>query len=188
MKRNAPFYAFVSALALVFLAYVLLFANVKMESTAMEPAIAAGDYLLVWRDAYGLRLPLVGEVVRLGRPSRGDIVLVEKELKDDDGNGNDRGRPIVAVLRVVGLPGEVVSITDKRVWIDGQQLPETYTSFADDRVYPEGLSARDNMAAVVVPEDGYFMMGDRRDSTTDSRFFGCVERSDIRGKVVLIYW
>jgi signal peptidase I len=184
MKKNAPFFIFLSALALVFLAYVLLFTNVKMESTAMEPAIAAGDYLLVWRDAYGLRLPLAGEAVRLGRPERGDIVLIAKEQKD----GNGREFEIAAVLRVVGLPGEVVSITDKRVWIDGEALAEEYVAFSDDRIYPEGLSRRDNMAAVVVPEDAFFVMGDRRDSTTDSRFFGAVDRDEIRGRVALVYW
>ncbi len=90
------------------------------------------------------------------------------------------------MLRVVGLPGEVISITDKEVWIDGERLPEGYVAFSDDRVYPEALSARDNMTAIVVPDDAFFVMGDRRDSTTDSRFFGAVAGDEIMGKVVLV--
>ncbi len=78
MKRNAPLVILLSALTIISLAYFALFANVKIESPAMEPAIDAGDYLLVRRTAYGLRLPFIGEVVRMGRPARGDIVLIKK--------------------------------------------------------------------------------------------------------------
>ncbi len=182
MKRDTPFVVLLSVLAFLFLAYVWLFDNVKMESTAMEPHIHAGDYLLVWRAAYAIRAPLVGDIARTGAPARGDVVLVEKDSGD-----SEYGR-VTAVLRVVGLPGEVVAITDKKVSIDGLPLTEKYATFSDARVYPEGLSARDNMAAVVVPDDGYFVMGDRRDISTDSRFFGTVKRDEIIGKVVWVYW
>jgi signal peptidase I len=180
MKRHAPLIVLISALVLVSLVYSILFTTVKMQPSSMEPAIGAGDYILVGRCAYGLRLPPAGEIVRLRAPARGDIVLIEKKH-----NNGEHGRAeIVAVLRVVGLPGEVVSITDKQVWIDGERLAEEYVTFSDDRVYPEGLSARDNMAAVVVPDDAFFVMGDRRDTTSDSRFFGTVARDEIVGKVV----
>ncbi|MBN2225308.1 MAG: signal peptidase I [Deltaproteobacteria bacterium] len=184
MKKHVPFIVLVSVLALISLIYPVFFTTVKMEPPSMEPAIDAGDYLLVRRGAYGLRLPFVGEVVSCGRPARGDIVLIEKKRDNGQGTGAD----IFTVLRVVGLCGEVVSITDKRVWIDGEPLSEGYVTFSDDRVYPDGLSARDNMAAVVVPDDAFFVMGDRRDITTDSRFFGTVTRDEIIGKVMLVWW
>lgn len=180
MKRRAPLIILLCTLAFISLAYFAIFASVKMESPAMEPVISAGDYLLVRRNAYGLRLPLAGEIIRMGRPDRGDIVLIRKEREERE--------TIAAVLRIVGLPGEVISISDKEVWIDGERLSEGYTSFTDDRVYPEALSSRDNMKAVVVPDDAFFVMGDRRDGTTDSRFFGPVTRDEIVGKVVLVYW
>jgi signal peptidase I len=183
MKQHAPLFVLLSVLTFIWLIFLALFATVKMESPAMEPRIDAGDYLLIRRGAYGLRLPFAGEVVRTGRPGRGDIVLIEKAREKKAGGGT-----IVAVLRVVGLSGEVVSITDKKVWIDGEPLSEDYVSFSDDHVYPEALSARDNMAAVVVPDDAFFVMGDRRDTTTDSRFFGAVNREEIKGKLVLTYW
>jgi signal peptidase I len=182
MKPDRPLIAILSALVLVTLVYAWLFDNVKMGSAAMEPAIEPGDYLLVWCAAYAIRLPLIGEVVRTGDPAWGDIVLVRKAPE------GGKGSPTLAVLRVVGLPGEVVGITDKRVSIDGRQLPEAYASFTDDRVYPAELSPRDNMAAVVVEENAYFLMGDRRDVTTDSRFFGTVDRDEIVGRVVWAYW
>ncbi len=182
MKRHVPLIVLISALVLVSLVYSLLFAIVKMQPSSMEPAIGAGDYVLVGRCAYGLRLPLVGEVARLRVPARGDIVLIEKKRN----NGEHARAEIVTLLRVVGLPGEVVSITDKQVWIDGERLSEEYVTFSDDRVYPEGLSARDNMAAVVVPDDAFFVMGDRRDTTSDSRFFGTVVRGEIIGKVLFV--
>jgi signal peptidase I len=184
MKKHAPLFALLSALVFVTLVYTALFTMVKMESPSMEPGIAAGDYLLIRRGAYGLQLPFAGEVVRTGRPERGDIVLIEKESDSAEIHGGK----IVTVLRVVGLPGEVVSIADKEVWIDGERLPESYVAFSDDHVYPEALSARDNIAAVVVPDDAFFVMGDRRDTTTDSRFFGVVTRDEIAGKVVLVSW
>lgn len=165
MKRYASLLVLLSALVFISLVYLALFTNAKMESGAMEPAVAAGDYLLV---------------LRPGRPVRGDIVLVKKEREDSE--------TIVAALRVVGLPGEVVSIIEKGVWIDGERFPEDYVTFTDDCVYPEGLSARDNMAAVVVPEDGLFVMADRRDTATDSRFFGTVSRDEVVGRVVFVYW
>lgn len=180
MKQHAPLVRLLAALVVFSLVYLALFTNAKMESTAMEPAIAAGDYLLVCRASYGVRLPLAGEVARTGRPAREDIVLIEK--------GRHDAEKIVAVLRIVGLPGEVVSITDKRVSIDGQLLEEGYATFSDDRVYPEALSARDNMAALVVPEDAFFVMADRRDTATDSRFFGTVSRNEIVGRALLVYW
>ena len=182
MKRDVPFIALLSALAFLTLLYVWLFDGVKMGSPAMEPEIETGDYLLVWRAAYSLRLPLAGDVVRTGKPSRGDIVLIKKVPTGGEGGAT------LTVLRVVGLPGEVVAITDKRVSVDGQELAEEYATFTDDRIYPEGLSFRDNMAAVVVGEDSYFVMGDRRDVTTDSRFFGTVDRKEIVGRVILVYW
>jgi signal peptidase I len=182
MKRDTAFVALLSGLAFLFLAYVWLFDNVKMESAAMEPRIHAHDYLMVWRAAYAIRVPFAGDIVRTGVPARGDVVLLEKD------SGGSESAPIDAVLRVVGLPGEVVAITDKKVIIDGLPLTEKYASFSDARVYPEGLSTRDNMAAIVVPEDGWFVMGDRRDVSTDSRFFGTVKSDEIVGKVVWVYW
>jgi signal peptidase I len=89
---------------------------------------------------------------------------------------------------VVGLPGEELEITDKVVYIDGYPLHEDYVSIEDDKTFPQDLSPRDNFGPVYVPEDQYLLLGDKRDMSSDGRFFGFVKREEISGKVVIIYW
>ena len=96
--------------------------------------------------------------------------------------------------RVVGLPGETITIRNKQVSIDGKPLPEPYTLFLDRVVYPGGdilpepYRQRDNFGPITVPPGQYFAMGDNRDDSSDSRYWGTVPRGHIKGRAFMVYW
>jgi signal peptidase I len=180
--RDIGFHVTAAVFILVFLLYVLLFDNVLVTSPVMEPGLESGDYVLVSGAAYTFSVPVAGRLFNVKEPRRGDIVYFVREAGEDD------GAPTSSVLRVVGIPGETVMIVDRELFIDGRSIHEPYVTLTDNRVYPGGLSARDNVGPFIVPEDSCFLLGDRRDITTDSRFFGFVTLDEIKGRVVFIYW
>jgi signal peptidase I len=98
------------------------------------------------------------------------------------------------VKRVIGLPGDKVSIRDRYVYINGKRLDEPYVIHKDPRVYPvnpmtiEPFRSRDQMSSFSVPEDEYWAMGDNRDFSSDSRYWGTVPRSMIKGRAFMVYW
>jgi signal peptidase I len=145
----------------------------------MMPTLTIGDHILVKKGYYNLKLPFSDEsVFRFWPPQRGDIVVFkypEDETKD-------------FIKRVIGLPGEVVEIRNKQVYVNQQPLEEPYTVHNDPTVYPREAQPRDYFGPVTVPQDSYFMMGDNRDHSLDSRYWGFVKFSKIKGKVFIIYW
>ncbi len=182
MLKDVGLYVFATLLAVLFILYIRLFDNVLVTSPAMEPRLIPGDYVLVFSASYGVRIHILGTVIRTDDPERGDIVFFTHKEEDSD------DRSLRSILRVVGLPGEKLEITDKVVYIDGNRLDEDYVSIEDDKTFPQDLSPRDNFGPVYVPEDQYLLLGDKRDVCSDGRFFGFVKREEIDGKVVLIYW
>jgi signal peptidase I len=92
------------------------------------------------------------------------------------------------VKRVVGLPGDTVELRDKKVWVNGLKLYEPYAWRADSTVYPANLAPRDNFGPVTVPERAWFVLGDNRDNSNDSRMTGCVAASSVIGRAYRIYW
>jgi len=181
-NKDFVFYITVVFFTFSFLLYTFIFDNVLITSPGMEPSLKDGDYVLVGKTKILLSLPIVVKFSKLGKPERGDIIFFETKGQGDD------GEIVSSILRIVGLPGETLEITNKRVFIDNKLLKESYTTFDDSKVYPPGLSVRDNLGPLVVPNDSYFLMGDRRDITTDCRFFGFVKIEEIKGEVLFIYW
>ncbi len=156
----------------------------KIPSGSMKPTLLVGDHLLVFKSSYGVKLPFSGKVILpLGDPARGDIVVFRfPEDTDKD-----------FIKRIIGLPGETVEVRDKEVFINGQRLNDPWAHYADRIILPSGVQPRDNFGPVKVPEGQYFVMGDNRDQSYDSRFWfrgkgGYVPREDIAGKAFVIYW
>lgn len=156
----------------------------KIPSGSMKPTLLIGDHLLVSKSAYGIKMPFTGAVlIPTGDPQRGDIVVFlfpEDRSKD-------------FIKRIVGLPGETVEVRNKLVYVNGKRLPDPHAHFADRIILPSGVQPRDNFGPVKVPPDHYFVMGDNRDESYDSRFWfggkgGFVPRQDILGKAFIIYW
>lgn len=154
----------------------------KIPSGSMEDTLLIGDHLLVNKFIYGLQVPFSDEpILSIQDPERGDIIVFE--FPEDKGKSYFQRRDFIK--RIIGLPGDKIEIRSKNVYINGERY------LTPEAVYKDGtLTAgpRDNMPAVTVPEDKYFVMGDNRDRSYDSRFWGFVDRSVIKGKAFIKYW
>lgn len=154
----------------------------KIPSSSMEDTLLIGDHLLVNKFIYGLDLPFTeGPFLKLRDPQRGDIIVFE--FPEDQDKSYFKRRDFIK--RIIGLPGDRVEIRQKHVYING----EPYRT--EEAVFKDGNSTagpRDNMPAVVVPQDSYFVMGDNRDRSYDSRFWRFVHRSKIKGLAFIKYW
>ena len=164
-------------LALVIRAFVVQ--AFSIPSGSMIPTLLVGDYLLVNKFSYGIRNPFTNKVlIPTWKPQRGDVavfIFPQDPTKD-------------YIKRVIGLPGDRVQIINKKVFINGQPYQIPQTRFADKELIPANQSPRDNFGPVVVPKDSYFFMGDNRDQSYDSRFWGFVPMNDLRGKAEVIYF
>jgi signal peptidase I len=151
----------------------------KIPSGSMKPTLLIGDHILVNKFIYGVKIPYLNAVLLpVKRPERGDIVVFKYPLdpKKD------------FIKRVIGVPGDVVEIRDKGVYINGQRLNHDVGVFSDARTIAGNIRPRDNMAPVTVPRNALFVMGDNRDESFDSRFWGFVPLRDVNGKAFIIYW
>lgn len=156
----------------------------KIPSGSMKPTLLVGDHLLVSKSSYGIKLPFSDRVIiPLGQPERGDIVVFRfPEDRDKD-----------FIKRVIALPGETVEVRNKQVYINGKPLDDPWGHYSDRVILPPGIQPRDNFGPMTVPADQYFVMGDNRDQSYDSRFWfggkgGLVPIQDILGRAVVIYW
>ena len=175
--------AFTVIFVLVFTRFVAQATQVPTES--MKPTIMVGDHFFLDKLAFPANYPAFMRPYLPERAiGRGDIIAFRAP---------DQGE-IPFVKRVIGLPGETIEIRDKVVWVDGRVLDEPYKIhvdeelYSDDRWVPEQLHIRDNYGPVTLPEHAYFAMGDNRDNSNDSRYWGFVPRGDIIGKPLFVYW
>ncbi len=151
----------------------------KIPSGSMLPTLQIGDHLLVNKFIYGIRLPFAGTLlVPIKEPKRGDIIVFRFP----------RDRSTDYIKRVVGLPGDKLEIRDKTLLINDRRVDDPHAHFTSAEVLPESISPKDNLGPIVVPPDKYFVMGDNRDNSSDSRFWGFVDDADILGKAMIIYW
>lgn len=187
--------AFFPVLAVVLVLRSFLVEPFKIPSGSMLPTLEIGDYILVNKFAYGLRLPVLGtEIVPIGKPQRGDILVFRYPENPS----------INFIKRVVGLPGDVVRYQDKRLIINGQtvdqklaaQFPPTQPRVA---IYDESLGTVEHETQIElrrnfqptqewnIPADSYLVLGDNRDNSRDSRFWGYVPDHLIVGKAFAIW-
>jgi len=151
-----------------------------IPSGSMEDTLLIGDHLFVNRFIYGpAPTALERKLLPLRDPARGDIVIfrsVERPLID-------------MIKRCVGRPGDTVQVADKELYLNGRQVEDaSYAVHKDRRVLPASISRRDNFGPYEVPEERYFCMGDNRDQSHDSRFWGGVPRHFVKGRAAVIYW
>ena len=151
----------------------------KIPSGSMLPTLLIGDHLLVNKFIYGIRIPFSGKVlVPLKDPKSGDIIVF-KFPKD---------RSIDYIKRVVGVPGDEIELKNKKLFVNGEPISDPYAHYTTTAVLPGSVSPKDNFGPVTVPDGKYFVMGDNRDNSSDSRFWGFVENNDVLGKAMIIYW
>jgi signal peptidase I len=150
-----------------------------IPSGSMENTLLIGDHLIMSRIGYDAGIPFTSIHVPLWRnPRRKQIVIFKPPF--------DLSQPDY-VKRVIGLPGETVDVHDGAVWINGNKLEENYTVGRSEPPLRSQVMSRMTGLPFTVPENCYFVMGDNRENSLDSRFWGCVPRNDILGTPVLIY-
>jgi len=184
----------------------------KIPSGSMRPTLIEGDHLFVNKFIYGFRIPFTDiRILPLQKVKRKEIIIFscppealsplekEKKVKKD------------FIKRCIGLPGDLVEIRNKKVYINNQILDEPYAFYDQEIIYPEphffpnpesyqksweegrfaqmvGGTVRDNFGPVKVPQGHYFVSGDNRDSSFDSRFWGPLADKYLRGRALLVYW
>lgn len=168
--------ALVVALALALFIRTFFVQAFKIPSGSMLETLQIGDHLLVNKLLYGLRIPVYGtRLFSYFHPEHNDIVVfVYPEDRDKD-----------FIKRVIGIPGDEIEIRNKKLFRNGQPVgDEPYARYTE----PAEPGPRDNFGPVTVPEGHVFVMGDNRDHSFDSRFWGFVPYEDIKGKAFIIYW
>ncbi len=212
--------SFFPVILAVFLIRSFLFEPFKIPSGSMLPTLRIGDFILVNKYAYGVRLPIVNlKAIEVGQPKRGDVMVFRYP--------NDPS--LDYIKRTVGLPGDIVEYKDKRLTVNGVPVATTKAgdygyvasglNYITGQTWHERLGEHDHIAmtqadmpSVIlyqvggdfpyrvnctyneqgfrckVPEGHYFMMGDNRDASNDSRYWGFVPDRNIVGKAFMIWW
>ena len=151
----------------------------KIPSGSMKPTLQVGDHILVSKFIYGVKIPYLNTVILPFKdPQRGDIVVFKYPI--------DPRKDFIK--RVIGVPGDVIEIRDKAVYINSQRLNHDVGVYSDPRTIAGSIRPRDNLGPITVPPDSLFVMGDNRDESFDSRFWGFVPLRDVSGKAFIIYW
>ena len=151
----------------------------KIPSGSMEPTLLIGDYLLVNRLSYVVKVPFTDiTLLNLGSPKRGDVIVFRYPV--------DRSKDFIK--RVIATEGETVEIRNKAIYVNGRKIDDQWGVYLDAEIVPKFLSPKDNLGPVKVPKDCIFAMGDNRDRSLDSRFWGFVRRDDLVGKALILYF
>ena len=154
----------VFAIAIFLFVYLLILQPHKIKGDSMLPNFLDGEYLLTDKITYRLR-----------EPKRGDVVVFEAP-----GAGGDE-----FIKRIIGLPGEQISLKDGSILINSQTLSESYLS---ETIKSQGGNFLKEGQEIVVPRESYFVLGDNRSASSDSRTWGFISKKSISGRAWVIYW
>lgn len=192
--------SFFPILLLVFLLRSFLFEPFRIPSPSLEPTLLTGDFILVNKFSYGLRLPVLHyKVFSNNEPNRGDIMVFRWPPNPS----------VNFIKRVIGLPGDQISYINKELYINGQKIPQTFLNDSlvegengmewkalekeedllgrKHKIYIDLAKDSRDYNYITVPPGMYFVMGDNRDDSADSRFWGFVPEENIVGKAILVW-
>ena len=158
----------------------------KIPSGSMLETLQIGDQILVNKFIYGIRIPFTDgkKLLAINKPEKGDIIVFEYP--------QDPSKDFIK--RVVATGGDTIEMIRKKLYVNGKPVEyEPYARYADSRAYPpdypaQAIAGRDNLSKRTVPENKLFVLGDNRDSSSDSRFWGYVDIKAVEGKALIIYW
>ncbi|MGD8229801.1 MAG: signal peptidase I [Desulfobacteraceae bacterium] len=151
----------------------------KIPSGSMRPTLIEGDHILVNKFIYGVKVPyLRNTIIPLKEPKRGDIIvfIFPKDKSKD------------FIKRVIGLPGEKVEVAGRKVYINGELLNDPYGYYENPGEPWGNPTGKCAFCSVTVPDGHYFVLGDNRENSQDSRYWGFVPFESIKGKAFIIYW
>ncbi|MDY6971860.1 MAG: signal peptidase I [Thermodesulfobacteriota bacterium] len=182
-KKKSVFreYAEAAVIAIILALFIRTFVvqAFKIPSGSMETTLLVGDHILVNKFIYGVKIPFIRKtLIPISEPQRDDVIVFIYPM--------DESKDFIK--RVIGLPGDRIEIVDRKISINGKTYDDKYCRYSDQG---EKLSHRFNQAhfgPVTVPEDQLFVMGDNRDHSYDSRFWGFVPLASVKGKAFMIYW
>ena len=179
--------AILIALLLALLIRTFIIQAFKIPSGSMESTLLIGDHILVSKFSYGTHIPneipfldikLFDDIVLFSKvPQRGDIIVF-KFPKDERRD---------FIKRVIGLPGDFLEVRRQKVYINDKLYEDTHARHTDP-ASNDSLVPRDDFGPVLVPEEYVFVMGDNRENSQDSRYWGFLNVKKIRGKALMIYW
>ena len=206
LRQNVEALVFAVALALLIRTFV--FQPFKIPSGSMIPTLLVGDHLLVSKFIYGTKIPFTDKIVLpIENIKRGDVIVFTYPNTEHDPSKNG----IFYIKRVVGIPGDSIDLDGRQLVINGQKVPLEFTgSYMDERngeqfdeyredlfgvehrvIYRKGRDSTNKWSFIplsVVPEGYVFVMGDNRDNSQDSRYWGFVPMENIAGRAFLIHW
>ncbi|MDP2984409.1 MAG: signal peptidase I [Candidatus Latescibacter sp.] len=169
------------AVILVTIIKMFFFQNFKIPSSSMEDTLLVGDYLFAVKFLYGTKIPFTHKVIWKIRDPRPDDIIVFKSVEEKKD----------LIKRCIAVGGQTVEIRNAQVFVEGvlKPLPK-HAKITDLRVIPEGaeMGQRDNIRPFKVPDGKLFMMGDNRDNSYDSRFWGFLPMENVKGKALFLYW
>ncbi|NOZ25775.1 MAG: signal peptidase I [Nitrospirae bacterium] len=171
--------AIITALLLALIIRAFVIQAFKIPSGSMIPTLLVGDHILVTKFIYGTKIPFSDTRVLVFRePQRGDVIVF-KYPQDPDRD---------FIKRVVAVGGDVVEGRNKTIYVNGKPLEEPYIQHTDNDIRSIGMDVRDNFGPLYVPKGKLFVMGDNRDQSYDSRYWGLVDINAVKGKAFIIYW
>jgi len=151
----------------------------RIPSESMKDTLLVGDFLFVNKFEYGAKIPFTHiRLPGVRQPRRGDVIVFQFP--------QDPSKDFIK--RCVATGGETVEIKNKQVSVNGVALREPYTIHTDPLVKPAGYEYRDNYGPYTVPPGELFMMGDNRDNSNDSRYWGTLEMDLVKGRAMFLYW
>jgi len=173
--------AFLIAFIIALLIRTFLVQAFKIPSSSMEPTLQVGDHIMVSKFIYGIRIPYIGKkFLEFHKPERGDIIvfIYPEDPKKD------------FIKRVIATEGEEVQIKDKQILINGRSIKDPWGVYENRTglLVPSHFGPRDNYGPKVVPANSLFVLGDNRDNSQDSRYWGFVDLSAVKGKAFIIYF
>lgn len=171
--------AIVVALVLALLIRTFVVQAFKIPSGSMEPTLEIGDHILVNKFIYGIKIPFTH--LSFGaweQPQKGDVIVFIYPLEPEKD----------FIKRVIGVPGDTVKIVNKQLFINGVEANDPHAVYKEGTLLPGDIQKRDNFGPITVPPGKIFVLGDNRDRSLDSRFWGYVPLEDVKGKAFIIYW